>query len=86
VQSTLDAGSTWFDIAAVAFATASAKRAFTVGPFISGGTAMITPVTAALTSNTEVPGLLGDRLRVQYISTGTYAGDTTLAVDAVVKN
>jgi hypothetical protein len=37
-------------------------------------------------ANTQVPGLLGDRLRVQYVSTGTYADTTTLAVDAVVKS
>ena len=83
IQTSLDNGATWADIACFQFTTSSATRIFSVG---SGpGTAQITPTDGSLTANTMVPGVIGDRLRVKLISTGTYAGNTTLAVDAVVK-
>lgn len=85
VQTSLDQGATWMDIACFQFTTADAKRAFTVGPMVAAGTAIITPAALTLSASTQVPGVLGDRFRVQYVSTGTYAGATTLAIDVVVK-
>lgn len=85
LQTSLDGGTTWTDIAAIQFTNSSARKVFTVGPLVAAGTAIITANAAALTANTQVPGLFGDQLRVQVVSTGTYAGTTTLAMHAVVK-
>jgi hypothetical protein len=35
--------------------------------------------------NATVNGVLGDRVRVKYITTGTYSGATSIAVYAVAK-
>lgn len=85
VQGSLDGGTTWTDLAALQFTNSSARKIVTVGPLVAAGTAIITATTGSLTANTQVPGLLGDQLRVQVVSTGTYAGNTTLAINAVVK-
>jgi len=85
VQTSLDLGTTWMDIACFVVTTADARRVFTVGPQVGAGTAMVTPNTLALAASTQVPGVLGDRLRVQVVSTGTYGGATTLAIHAAAK-
>lgn len=82
VQSSADGGLTWYDIACFAFLLASKRRLFN----LSARTAVAsiaTPGDAALADDTAVDGLLGDRLRVKYTSTGTYAGSSTLTVSAV---
>ena len=85
VQTSLDGGTTWTDIAAIQFTNSSARKIVTVGPLVAPGTSFVTAGSAALTVNTQVPGVLGDRLQVLVVSTGTYAGTTTLAVHAVAK-
>lgn len=84
VQTSLDAGATWVDIMALAFTTAAAKKISAVVNSTALAAATV-PVVGALTDDTIVSGLLGDRLRISYVSTGTYTGATSLAVDAVVK-
>ena len=86
LQTSLDTATTWTDIASFAFTTASARRIFAVGMGPSSGTALVTPADGALADNTQVGGVIGDRFRVKVISTGTYAGATTLAVTAAVKS
>ena len=84
IQTSLDQGLTWIDIACVALTTASATRIVN----LSGLTPKTTPATPAdgtLTDNTAVDGILGDRLRAKVVSTGTYAGPTTLSVRAVAR-
>lgn len=82
IQTSFDQATTWVDIASFAFTTSSATRLFSVSV---SGTAQVTPTTNTLTDNTQVPGLLGDRFRVAVVSTGTYAGTTTVTVDASFK-
>lgn len=86
VQTSFDEGATWFDIAASRFTTSAATRMYTVQSGALAGTASTTPGDAALTIDTTLQGFIGDRFRVKYISTGTYAGATTLTVTAAVKS
>jgi hypothetical protein len=80
VQTSVDGGATWIDVAQCHFTTSSLRELYNV-------TAM-TPVTTAytatdgtMTANTAKDGLLGSRYRVKYTTAGTYAGGTTLAID-----
>jgi len=86
LQTSLDGASSWLDIASFAFATSSATRVFAIGMGSSSGTAQVTPADGALADNTQVAGILGDRFRVKVISTGTYAGNTTVTLSAAVKS
>lgn len=84
IQTTFDGGVTWMDIAEFGFTTASAKKVMTVIAQVS----VLTPTTpgdGALTANTALSGFIGDRLRVKYTTVGTYAGSTTIKLDAVAK-
>ena len=81
VQTSLDAGTSWIDIAEFTFTTSTATRVYSLDSVAV--TTIYTPTDAALTANTSKSGILGDRFRVKYTTTGTYAGSTTLQVDAV---
>lgn len=83
IQTSLDGGTNWIDIACFQFTTASAVRVFTLDSVAV--TTIYTPTDAALTVNTCKSGILGDMFRVKYTSTGTYAGSTTIQVSAVLK-
>ena len=85
VQTSFDEGVTWFDVAASRFTTSAATRIYTISSSASAGTASTTPGDAALTVDSTLQGFIGDRFRVKYISTGTYAGATSLTVTAVAK-
>lgn len=78
VQTSLDGGTTWFDIAQFDFTTSSAKK------YANLQTIAAKAVTAyaALSAEGVNDGLLGPRLRVEITSVGTYAGSTTVAVRA----
>lgn len=80
VQTSLDGGTTWLDIASFAFTTASAVRMYSLDT--TAVTSIYTPTDAALADNTVKNGILGDKFRVKYTTTGTYAGSTTLAISA----
>ena len=83
VQTSLDQGNIWIDIATIAFFTVSEHQVVN----LSGLTPKTTPVTpsdGALTDDTCVDGVLGDRLRTKIVITGTYA-NTVLAVRASVR-
>lgn len=84
VQTSLTGGLTWFDIMAFQFTTATARRLSSVRSGIALA-ANVTPGDAALTVNTILDGVLGDRLRIKYTSVGTYGGATSLAIYAVTK-
>ncbi len=84
VQTSLDGGVTWFDIACFAFTTATATRVSAVNSAIAL-TASTTPTDGSLADNTIVNGVMGDRIRVKVISTGTYTGATTLKVSFVAR-
>ncbi len=78
LQTSLDSGVTWTDIAVFTFATSSARQAVNV----SASSSVLTPTAltdGTLTGNAQ-DGLVGAQFRCKTTSTGTYAG-TTLAVD-----
>lgn len=78
VQTSFDDGVTWFDIINFAFATASLSKVAAVNIGLAATHA--TPTDAALADNTINNGLIGDRIRLKYTTTGTYAGGTTLKI------
>lgn len=84
VQTSFDGGTTWIDIISFAFATASATKVSAVTTMIAPGTQAFSPADGALTDNTVVNGVLGDRVRLKYVTTGTYAS-TTLTIKIIVK-
>jgi hypothetical protein len=79
VQTTLDQGDTWVDVACAAFLVASATKVINLSGLTPKTTAA-TPTDGAMTDDTALDGVLGDRWRVKITSTGTYAGSTTLSV------
>ena len=81
VQTSLDGGSTWTDIAEFGFTTSSARKAFNLTNIAV--TSIATPGDGALTANTCVNGFLGSLYRVKYVTVGTYAGSTTIVITAV---
>jgi hypothetical protein len=84
IQTSPDGGTTWVDIACIAFAT-TAKHALYNLSALTPKTTAATPTDGTLTDDTAVDGLLADRLRVKVTSVGTYAGSTVLSVRAVVR-
>jgi hypothetical protein len=85
IQTSLDLGVTWFDIICFAFTTSAASKVAAVSSDITSGAAPIAAAEATLADNTLNNGILGDRFRVKYVTTGTYAGATSLAVFAHAK-
>lgn len=83
VQTSLDGGSNWIDIANFAFATTSLRTVTTLSSATAAAT--ITPTDGALADNAEVLGILGDIIRVKLTTVGTYAGGTTLDINFVPK-
>ena len=80
IQTSVDGGTTWADIANFHFTTASATNFVNV----SGLTAVTTPVAitdGSIANNTVQQGILGDRYRVKITSVGTYGAGTTLIVN-----
>ena len=45
--------------------------------------ASITPTDGAMTANTALSGVFGNQFRIKYQTTGTFAGGTTLRIDAI---
>lgn len=84
VQTSLDGGATWIDIMCFAFTTTTATKVSGVDGAIALAAA-VTPSDGTLADDTIVNGLIGDRLRVKYTTTGTYTGASTIAIGAVTK-
>lgn len=82
LQTSLDGGTTWVDIAQHAFLTTTANKVSAVKTNIAvtGGT---TPTDGTLGDDALLDGILGDRIRVKYIVAGTYTGASTLTVVVV---
>jgi hypothetical protein len=83
VQTSLDGGVTWVDIASFAFTTSTATRVYHLTPVAV--TTIATPTDGTLTDNTAVNGILGDRFRVKLTTTGTYTGASSFVIHATVK-
>lgn len=78
LQTSLDQGTTWIDIACVLFATSSEAAALNFSA-LTPKTTQVTPTDGALGDDSAVDGVLGDRFRLKVVSTGTYAASTVLA-------
>lgn len=82
VETSLDQGVTWVQIARFDFTTSGLQKLLTV----SGLTPRLAAASAgSLSSDTALDGVIGDRLRATVVSTGTYAGSTVLSVRANVR-
>ena len=82
IDTSLDQGASWIEIARFSFTTASAEKLFNV----SGADkieAAYSPAT--LSGDTAKSGILGDRLRARITSVGTYSGNTAVSVRASVR-
>ncbi len=84
VQTSIDDGLTWADVANFHFTTSSARFLFNLSA-LTPVTVQYTPTDGALAANTAKDGLLGAIWRVKSTSVGTYAGGTTLRVDMVAR-
>lgn len=82
VQTSFDAGTTWVDIACFQFLTTTATKLCNLRSN-TPVTTLATGTDGSLTANTTVDGLIGDRIRVKYTTTGTYGGSTTLAISVL---
>lgn len=78
LQTSLDFGATWQDVAAFNFATASLVKTRNFSK-LTPRTSDVTPSDATLASGTSSDGILGDRFRWKIVSVGTYAGATTVS-------
>lgn len=88
IQTSFDGGTTWADIMCFAFTTSALTRFASVFQEIIFAASPYAPVAltdGSLGDNTCVQGFLGDRLRLKYVTTGTYTGLTSLTVNAHVK-
>lgn len=84
IQTSIDQGQTWFDVANVAFTTTPGVALVN----LSGLDKLTTPTAPsnlALTSNTVLDGPLGDRLQAVVVSTGAYTGNTLVSVRGVAR-
>ena len=80
VQTSVDEGGTWIDVANFHFTTANARFLYNLSA-LTAITAEATPTDGSLAANTSKDGFLGPLWRVKYTTTGTYAGGTVLRVD-----
>jgi hypothetical protein len=80
LQTSLDGGVTWTDIAQFHFTTASARFVYNLNSQ-TPVTTEYTPTDGSLTANTAKDGILGPQVRAKYSSTGTYGGTTSLSID-----
>lgn len=78
LQTSLDGGVSWMDIANFAFTTSAAKRCYNLTAVAV--TSIATPVDGSLSDNTAVNGFLGALFRVKLTTTGTYAGASSLKI------
>lgn len=83
VQTTLDDGLTWVDVASFTFTTSSATKVINLSGLTPKTTA-VTPSDGALADDTCVDGVLGDALRVKLTTTGTYS-NTTLSCKLIAR-
>lgn len=77
VETSFDQSLTWVEVARFAFTTASAEKIINLSA-LTPKLAAYTPI--ALTDDTAVDGILGDRWRARKIVVGTYAGNTSVSV------
>jgi hypothetical protein len=84
IATSFDQGTTWCDVACMAFTTASATKIVNLSGLTPKTTA-VTPTDGSLADDTVVDGLLGDRLRAKIVVVGTYSANTLVSMRAVVR-
>jgi hypothetical protein len=84
LQTSLDGGLTWIDVAEFHFTTASARYVFNLSS-LTPVTTEYTPTSGSLAANTAKDGILGKLFQVQTVTTGTYAGSTSLRIDVAAQ-
>ena len=77
VETSLDQGTTCLEVYRAAFTTAGGQRVVNVSA-LTPKTMPLTP--AALSDDTVMDGVFGDRWRARKIVTGTYAGNSSVSV------
>ena len=82
LQTSFDGGDKWTDIMCHAFTTSTSRKVSSVSRFAVGAEAVATD--GSLADDSELDGRIGDRIRLKYTTTGTYASSTTLKVDVVL--
>jgi hypothetical protein len=81
VQTSLDGGATWTDVANFHFLLASARKALNLSSLTV--VASFAPSDGTLAADTVKDGILGSLWRCKFTTTGTYAGGTVMRVDAI---
>ena len=81
VQTSIDGGTTWTDVANFHFTTASARFVYNLSSK-TPVTTEYTPTDGTLSANTANDGVIGSIWRVKWSSAGTYSASTNLRVDA----
>ncbi len=84
VQTSVDGGSTWVDVACFAFTTSDARKVVNLSG-LTPVTTLYTATDGTLADDTVKDGVFGARWRCKYTSVGTYAGSTTISVEAVFR-
>lgn len=79
LQTSFDQGTTWVDIMAFQFTTATATKISAVNTYIAPASQAFAPTDGSLTANTIIQGALGSRIRSKLTTTGTYGGSTTIS-------
>ncbi len=84
IQTSLDGGANWIDIMQFQLVLTSLRKIHTVViPAVVATRTNVTPLTGTLGDNLIQDGILGDTIRALVTTVGTYAGDTTLTVNAI---
>lgn len=78
LQTSLDQGTTWFDIACLAFAGTSSQKFVNISG-LTGGTTPPAVTDGSLADDTTIQGFLGDRFRLKLTTTGTYGAASTIS-------
>lgn len=78
VQTSLDGGATWVDIACFAFGASSAVKYANLNLMQPAGVAV--PTSGALADDAVLHGLMGDMVRVLRTSTGAYNAGSKLEI------
>lgn len=81
VQTSINQGADWIDIARFDFATSDAQKTANIAAAAAAAVAAV----SALGSESKIDGVLGDRLRAKITTTGTYSVNTSVSVRAAVR-
>lgn len=85
VQTSYDGALTWTDIMCFAATTADKRITSSVNAYIAPAAQAAVATDGSLADDTIIQGTLGSYLRLKYTTTGTYAGSTSVWLNAIVK-